>query len=1000
MRYFIGILFFSGIFLLLGSDVISQSSENTDYIFKTQNNIDTDTVNTPEKGIDTFFPQTEHQTRWVDSIYNRMTLEEKIGQLFMVAAYSNKDEKHALEIESLIKNQKIGGVIFFQGGPIRQANLTNRFQAVAKVPLFVGIDAEWGLAMRLDSTYAFPWNMTLGAVQDLGLIEQVGKHMAKHSKRMGIHFNFAPVVDVNTNPKNPIIGNRSFGESPENVAEKAIALTRGLQSEGVFATAKHFPGHGDTDKDSHHTLPSVNHSLERMKQVELYPYKKLFKEGLASVMVAHLNVPALESRSGYPSSISKSVVTDLLQEEMKFKGLIFTDALNMKGASNFKSPGEIDLEAFLAGNDILLFPENVPVAVQKFKEAFSSGKLTEKRLEHSVKKVLKYKYNVGLHKYIPIDTQHLIQELNKAEDEALHHKLMENALTVLKNKNDILPIKDIENQKIAYVKLGDDDGAYFVEALKKYADITVVEDTSLSGLQEKLKEFTTVIIGYHKSNATAWKSHNFSTQDLTWLYEIARTNNVILSVFARPYSLMQVQTFENIEGLVLSYQNSKIGQEVTANLIFGSSDANGKLPVSINADFPEGFGISLKNIQRLGFDIPENVGMSSPILTNIDLIAGEVISKKIAPGMQILVARKGKVVYYKSFGYHTYDNLMSVQDSDLYDVASLTKILATLPMVIKDFENQNISLDTKLSELLPVFSDTDKKDITLKEMLTHNAGFLAWIPFYKSTLDSVTGLPSDEIYSNTYSEEFPDQVANNLYIRKGYSDVILQQIAESKLGKKEYKYSDFAFIILKEYLERETGKTLDVLADEAFYKSLGMYRTTYNPLRKFDISEIVPTEKDTYFRHQLLQGHVHDMAAAMQGGVGGQAGLFANALDVAKMMQLYLQKGVYGGKRYFSEKTFDMFNSLYYDLKKNRRGLGFDKPTGNGTGPTCNCVSLESFGHTGFTGTMAWADPQTETIFVFLSNRTFPDSNAPNLLSKENIRSKIQEVISKAIIEE
>ena len=998
MRYFIGILFFAAVFALLSSDVIGQTSHKKDIISEVQN-IYTDTLEVVRKDIRAFFPTTESQSRWVDSVYNQMTIDEKIGQLFMVAAYSNKNEAHAQSIDSLVINQKIGGVIFFQGGPVRQANLTNRFQSKAKIPLFVGIDAEWGLSMRLDSTYAFPWNMTLGAVQDLDLIEQLGQQMARQSKRMGIHFNFAPVVDVNTNPKNPIIGNRSFGENPENVTDKAIALTKGLQNGGVFATAKHFPGHGDTDQDSHHTLPSINHSIERMNEVELYPYKKLFKEGLASVMVAHLNVPALESRSGYPSSISKSIVTDLLQEKMKFKGLIFTDALNMKGASNFKSPGEIDLEAFLAGNDILLFPENVPVAIEKFKEALASNILSEKRLEHSVKKILRYKYKAELYEYQPIDTEHLVQELNRAEDEALHHKLMENALTVLKNKSDILPIKRLDKQKIAYVKLGDDDGSYFVEALKKQAEVTVIESESLDGLLTQLKDYTTVIIGYHKSNATAWRNHNFSTKDLTWLYEIARTNNVILSIFARPYSLMQIQTFENIEGLIVSYQNSKIGQEVTANLIFGSSDASGKLPVSINSDFTVGDGLKVKNIHRLGFDIPENVGMSSAILTNIDLIAHQAISKNIAPGMQILVARKGKVIYQKSFGYHTYENTMEVQNSDLYDVASLTKIMATLPMIVKDFDNNNISLNTKLSEMLPVFSNSDKKDITLKEMLTHNSGFLAWLPFYRSTLDSITKLPSTDIYSNIYSEEFPDQVASNLYIRKGYSDVILQQIAESKLGKKEYKYSDFSFIILKEYLEKETGKTLDVLIDEAYFKSLGMCRTTYNPLRKYDISEIVPTENDTYFRHQVVQGYVHDMAAAMQGGVAGQAGLFSNSLDVAKMMQLYMNKGVYGAKEYFSEKTFNKFNTLYYDLKKNRRGLGFDKPTGNGNGPTCDCVSMESFGHTGFTGTMAWVDPKTETIFVFLSNRTFPDANAPNLLSRENIRSSIQEVISKAIME-
>jgi len=914
-------------------------------------------------------------------------------------AYSNKNETHAKEIEALIENQKIGGVIFFQGGPMRQANLTNRFQKKAKIPLFIGIDAEWGLSMRLDSTYVFPWNMTLGAIDDLALIEKLGTQMAKHCKRMGIHFGFAPVVDVNTNPQNPIIGNRSFGENPKNVVQKAIALTKGLQNGGVFATAKHFPGHGDTDKDSHHTLPSVNHSLERLYRVELYPYKKLFQQGLASVMVAHLNVPALESRNDFPSSISKSIVTDFLQKELKFEGLIFTDALNMKGASNFKNTGEIDLEAFLAGNDILLFPENVPIAIEKFKFALANKKISEERLEHSVKKILKYKYKAKLFNPQYIDTHNLIEDLNTYQDQALHHKLMENALTVLKNNNEILPIKNLDKQKIAYVRLGDDNGDYFVETLQKYAEVTVVESQNLSNLIEQLKKFSVVIVGYHKSNQTAWKSHSFSTKDLTWLYEIARTNNVIVSVFAKPYSLNKIQTFENINALVVSYQNSKIGQEVTANMIFGSSDACGKLPVSIISDFSIGQGLNIKNIQRLGFDVPENVGMNSTILATIDSIAEQTIFDKIAPGMQILVARKGKVVYQKSFGYHTYDSLIPVKNTDLYDVASITKITATLPMIISNFEKNNIHLSTKLSEMLPIFDNTDKKNITLKELLTHNSGLRSWIPFYKSTLDSLTALPKTEIYNNTYSEEFPDKVANNLYIKKNYSETIIKQIIDSELGKKEYLYSDLSFIILKEFLEKDSGKKLNVLIDESYYKPLGMYRTAYNPLLKFEKNKIVPTENDTYFRGQILQGYVHDMAAAMQGGVAGQAGVFSNSLDLAKMMQLYLQKGTYGGQHYFSEKTFHKFNSLYYDVKKNRRGLGFDKPTGNDSGATCNCVSMDSFGHAGFTGTLVWADPKTETIFVFLSNRTFPDSTAPNFLAKENIRSRIQEIVSRSIME-
>ena len=488
---------------------------------------------------------------WVDSIYNKMSLEEKIGQLFMVAAYSNKDSVHTNAIERLVTQQKIGGVIFFQGGPVRQAKLTNRYQAKSKVPLFVGIDAEWGLAMRLDSVMRYPWNMTLGAIQDLKLIEEVGEKYGQQSRRVGVHFNFAPVLDINTNPKNPIIGNRSFGEDKMNVTNRASALMKGIQSQGVFATGKHFPGHGDTSTDSHHTLPVVNFSKERINEVEFYPYKRLFKEGLASVMVAHLNVPSLEPRENYPTSLSYNVVTEILQNQLHFKGLIFTDALNMKGASNFKQPGDIDLEAFLAGNDILLFAENVPLALEKICVAYQDTLITEDRLAKSVKKILKYKYRAGLNHYKPVEIPYLYQDMNTAETEAFQYDLYENAVTVIKNDEEILPIKDIENEKIAYVKLGDDINTPFVTTLRQYADITEVSNDSLPRLIEELKNYSTVIVGFHKADG-AWKKHDFTVDELVKLQEIAKNNRVILDVFAKPYSLIPVNSFADIKGLVVS----------------------------------------------------------------------------------------------------------------------------------------------------------------------------------------------------------------------------------------------------------------------------------------------------------------------------------------------------------------------------------------------------------------------------------------------------------------
>lgn len=942
------------------------------------------------------FESSPVEKKWVDSVYNSLSLEEKIGQLFMVAAYSNKDSAHIKSLDKLIDEQKIGGLIFFQGGPVRQAQMTNRFQKRSKVPLFIGIDAEWGLSMRLDSVTRFPWNMTLGAIQDLKLIEKAGEEMGIQSQKLGVHFNFAPVLDINTNPKNPIIGNRSFGEDKVNVTQKALAVMTGLQRKDVFATGKHFPGHGATETDSHHTLPVINFSQEQIRNVELYPYKKLMHEGLASVMVAHLDVPSFESRPGYPSSISKSIVTDLLKEELKFEGLIFTDALNMKGASNFKQPGDIDLEAFKAGNDILLFPENVPVAIQKIKDAIDSNYVSKERLSYSVKKILHFKYKAGLNYLKPIDTKFLTESINSVETEALQYKLYEKAITVLKNDNAILPIKDLAKEKIAYVKLGNDTNKTFIETLKKYAAVQEVTATNLDTLHLLLNDYTKVIIGYHKADG-AWKNHNFSETDILWINEIAKRKEVILDCFVKPYVLSSLP-FESIKGVVLSYQNNEVSQSMSAQLIFGVFDSQGKLPVSINETYQVNHGLSTEQLNRLGFTTPINVQMDTEKFFQIDEIMNKAISDKLTPGGQILVARKGKVIYQKSFGYQTYDKLVQVKNSDLYDIASLTKIMATLPVVMKVYDAKAITMQTQLGEMLPVFKDTDKSTIVFKNLLSHYAGLQAWVPFYKATLDK-EGRPSNKYYRQEAAPNFSFQVAENLYIRNDYRDTIMKSIADSKLLPKiEYKYSDFTFIILKEYLEKYTGKKLENLVQEEFYQSLGANYTLYNPLQKFDKQVIAPSEIDRYYRYQLLQGYVHDMEAAMEGGVGGHAGVFSNAMDLAKIMQMYLQKGNYGGIQYFSEQTFNDFNTCYFCPDGNRRGIGFDKPQLPGNaGPTCGCVTMTSFGHTGFTGTMAWADPENELVYIFLSNRTFPDSNAPNELSRNNVRERIQQVIYDAI---
>ena len=942
------------------------------------------------------------QEKWVDSILSSMTIDEKIGQLFMIQAYSNLDSVHENKIKEMIQKYHVGNLIFMQGTPIKQAQLTNTYQSLSEIPLMIGFDGEWGLDMRLQNTYRFPWNMTLGAIQDNTLIRKFGEHLGRHAKRIGIHVNFAPVVDINTNPLNPIIGNRSFGESKQNVTLKAIEFSQGMQSEGVLANAKHFPGHGDTATDSHLKLPVLNFNKERLDSIELYPYKRVFDAGMASVMTAHLSIPVLESNPKLPTSLSPKVVTDLLKEKLGFLGLIFTDGLNMKGAANYSSSAEINLAAIQAGNDVLLIPQDVPASINLIKNAIDSGVLSLDRIDESVRKILLAKYKVGLHLYKPIDTLNLIKDLNTIEDEVLHRELVKNSMTIIKNNKKTLPIQDLKKyENIAYVAMGDDHGDKFLETLNKYSKIQKVSSDNLNELINTLEDFDLVIVGFHKSNTHPWKSFEFSNQELVWLHEISRKNTTILSVFASPYSLLNIKSFNNLESVLVAYQNSEISQVISAQTIFGAIEANGKLPVSIKNEFPVGTGIQTKKIQRLQYSIPESVGMSSQKLAKIDSVAALVLEEKMSPGLQVLVARKGVVVYEKSFGFHTDKKKIEVNNSDVYDVASLTKILASLPMLIKAEEENKIALSSTVRKILPKFKKSNKDTLTVREILSHYGQLKAWIPFYKLTQDSLTQKNLKNFYSSKKSNNFTIKVAEDLYLNSSFKDSIFKQIRDAEQREKPgYKYSDLGYYIFKEALEKKYKKELDILVDEEFYKPLGANRMSYLPLSKFKKSSIIPSEKDNYFRNQLLHGYVHDMGAAMLGGVGGHAGLFSNSNDIAKMMQLYLQKGFYGGKRYFDSETFDKFNKRYYSDKKVRRGLGFDKPQLDSTVmATCGCVSEESFGHSGFTGTYTWADPVSEIIYVFLSNRVFPTMENYGLV-KENIRTKIQQIIQEAILPE
>ncbi len=942
-----------------------------------------------------------NSTAWADSVLASLSVEERIAQLFMVAAYSNKDELHKQQITDLVEQYKIGGVMFLQGGPVRQAKFTNHIQAHTNVPLMIAIDAEWGVAMRLDSALRFPWQMTLGAIEDTTLIYKMGVELARQCKLLGIHINFSPVIDVNSNPRNPIINNRSFGENPEKVGRMGVAYMKGMQDNHVLACAKHFPGHGDTDADSHKTLPVVKHSRDRLDQVELVPFRKLINNGLGSVMIAHLNIPILDNTKNLAVTLSPKVVNGLLKQEMGFTGLAITDALNMKGVSQFYAPGIVDVKALLAGNDILLFAEDIPKAITEIQKAIAKGKITQKEIDARCHKILMAKLWMGLDEYKATDLTKIQNEIITTETKLLNKKLVQSSLTLLQNYDDVLPLKRLDTLRIAAVSVGE-NGSNFQKMLSHYAPITHFSISNKATVTEqavllnRLSKFNLVIASVHKSNADAWKPYKIDKNLDIFLQSIALQSKVVLSVFANPYSINSFLFTNNFDALLLGYQNSTVAQQEVAQAIFGGISLSGKTPVTTK-HFDMNSGINTKSI-RMCYVTPKEIGFNNELLYKIDSIAQHAIAEKATPGCQVLIAKQGKIFFNKSYGYHTYDKLRKVENSDVFDLASITKIGATVPILMQMVDQGVLSLDDELGKYLDLDS-ANKEHLVIRDVLAHQARLLPWIPFYKQTLDrdSVSGLMQlrDTLYSTVMSEEFSHKVADNIYLHHAYPDSMIKQIIDSELlDKKKYCYSDLGYYLLKKVIENNYNKELDDVAANKFYKKLGMENLGYLPLNRIAEDRIIPTENDFLFRSQLLKGHVHDMGAAMQGGIGGHAGLFSNANDLAKLMQMYLQNGIYADERYLSEEVIKGFAQCQFPENNNRRGAGFDKAalSDQEGGSASENASPEGFGHSGFTGTLAWADPKNQIVYVFLSNRIYPDAKNNKLLDID-VRTNIMEVI-------
>lgn len=946
----------------------------------------------------------------------------------MVAGYSNRSRAYEDSLAELIRTYKLGGVIFFQGGPVRQARLTNRLQGLSSVPMLIAMDAEWGLAMRLDSTVRFPYQMTLGAMpadRD-NLIYDMGADFARQAHRLGVHVNFAPSIDVNNNPNNPVINFRSFGENREAVARKGLEYVRGMQDNYLLTSIKHFPGHGDTGTDSHYDLPVIPKSRAQLDSLELYPFRELIRAGATGVMVAHLSIPALDTTRNRPSTLSPKIVTSLLRDELGFQGLIFSDAMNMQGLTKYYSPGQADALGLQAGMDVLEFSPDVPKAIAEIQRAVQEGRLSQASLNARCLKVLQAKAWVGLDRFRPILLTDLVSDLNQPRSEVINRKLTEASLTILKNDNNLLPLQSLDTLRIASISVeGPANGqpTLFQQRLSDYTTVdqytltSAMPDSVVARVREQLTGYNLLLVGVHLNNIRPGAKYGLQAKTAALVQALASTGRAVVTVFGNAYSLDKLPGLDQARAIVLPYQLTNFTEDLSAQLIFGAIGAAGKLPVSVNAQFRVGSGLAVKPLGRMKYTIPEEVGVDSRYLTRqIDSLVTVGLTQKAFPGCVVQLAKGGNVIFRKAYGTHTYDaqygaNPTPTRLDDLFDFASVTKVSASVPALMRLVDAGKFNLDGTMGDALPGYrkrgaAQSSKANIKWRDVLTHQAGLKAWIPFWRNTKMS-NATPGDgpykpKTFSTDSSRRYPIAVTDSLFLHRSYRNTIFNQIRDSPLnvpaknGLPEYVYSDLSFYLYPQIVKRQTGQEFENYLKTNLYQPLGATTLTYNPRRFYPLSRIVPTEYDSLFRKTLIWGRVHDEGAAMLNGLSGHAGLFGTANDLMKVLELYRQGGSYGGQQFMTPETVFEFTRYQFPEIGNRRGIGFEKPTFRFSGNAPRSASPGSFGHSGFTGTFVWVDPALNLTYVFLSNRVYP-TRENGKISTLNTRTNVMEALYRAV---
>lgn len=908
-----------------------------------------------------------NKDEWVEKTLSSLTLEEKAAQLVYPHAYGqymSYDSPDYKRLEHLVKNVKVGGIIFFLSQIYDQAIITNKLQQAAEIPLLISSDFERGVAQRAENATLFPYNMGIGAADDTALTYEMGKIIAAEGRAIGVHQNFAPVSDVNNNPYNPIINVRAFGEDVKLVERLSNAFLKGVQDGGMIATSKHFPGHGNTNVDSHRGLPLIEGSKNDLSELELYPFKSNVKAGVMSFMVGHLEVPAFEPAAKLPSTLSRKIVTDLLKDELGFKGLIVTDAMNMKAITNSYSTGKAAVEALKAGNDMILFPDDAEEAVIAIINAVKENEIKEERIDESVRKILAAKKWAGLSTEKLIDIDKISQKVGIENHWKTAKELARKSITLVKDESKIIPLNSSSEKKYTHISVLDSrapgaDSYFNKQLLRRNGSIntkTLLINSSELEYKEALdaaENSDAVIVSVYLKVRAYEGDLGLTKNQQELIKKLIKLNKpMILLSHGNPYILAAVP---DVKTYLCNYGDTEVSELALAEALFGEIDIQGKLPISIpESNHKAGAGISIKK-SALRKQAGENNFFA------VDSLIYSSIKDSAFPGAVVLTAKNGEIIHHKAYGRHTYDPLSSRVDvKTIFDLASVSKVVGTTTAAMLCVDRGLFSLSDKVSGFIPEFSKNGKENITIENLLVHNSGLVPFKRYYEMFDNEV------DVLNDIYSSELAFETGT------------------------EMKYSDLGLIVLGKIIEKVTSKSLDVFLHDEIFFPLGMDRTFYNPSEESK-KNIAPTEFDNHWRNRLLIGEVHDENAALLNGVAGHAGLFSTAENLAVYLQMILQKGFYQGKQFIKKETVELFTKKHSGLSS--RALGWDtkSPKNSSAG---NLFSSSSFGHTGYTGTSIWVDPERELFVIFLTNRVYPTRENWKITS---IRPQLHDAVIRSV---